>query len=94
MNKAARNNFTDVLAMSLRYALLTKQNRITILVKPTAKQLRKRGKKGWHLFGTIDSQTNAAHHLEDLFQRALAEIESGGSSGNGKTRKAKSQEAV
>jgi hypothetical protein len=87
MNKDSNNNFTDVLAMNVRYAVLTKNGRIQILVKPTAKELRKRGQRGWHLFHTIDSQADAARLLEDSFQRALDEIESGGSSTNGKRKK-------
>jgi hypothetical protein len=87
MNKDSNNNFTDALAMNVRYAVLTKNGRIQILVKPTAKGLRKRGQKGWHLFHTIDSQADAARVLEDSFRRALKEIESGSSSTNGKRKK-------
>src|SRR5207244_4391930 len=50
MNNDSKTNFTDALAMNVRYAILTKKGRLEILVKPNAKQLRKRGKKGWHLF--------------------------------------------
>jgi hypothetical protein len=88
MDKNGKNNFADVLGMNVRYAVLIKDQRIQILVKPTAKQLRKRGIKGWHLFRTIDSQTKAAHLLEESFQNALAEIESHGRFANGKRRKA------
>ena len=83
MNKNGKNNFTDALAMSVRYAVLTKKGRLEVLVKPTAKQLRKRGKKGWHLFRIIDSQTEAARLLEEGFQSALAEVESNGTRANG-----------
>jgi hypothetical protein len=61
--------------MKVRYAILTKGSRIQVLVKPTAKQLRKRGTKGWHLFRTIDSQMEAARLLEEGLRDAMAEIE-------------------
>jgi hypothetical protein len=89
MNKNGKNNFADAVAMKVRYAVLTKKSRIEVLVKPTAKQLRKRGKRGWHLFRAIDSQTEAACLLEESFQGALAEIEGNGRSTNGKKRKAR-----
>ncbi len=88
MNRNGKNNFADALAMNVRYAVLTKNGRIEVLLKPSAKQLRKRGKKGWHLFRTIDSQIEAARLLEESFQSALQEIESGGSIRNGKKKKA------
>ena len=88
MNKDSKNNFADVLAMNVRYAVLIKKQRIQILVKPTAKELRKRGIKGWHLFRTIDSETKAARLLEESFQNALVEIENHGRFANGKRRKA------
>jgi hypothetical protein len=87
MNKEGNNNFADVLAMTVRYAVLTKDSRIEVLVKPTPKQLRKRGKKGWHLFRTIDSDSDAAHLLEESFRSAVAEIEGNGVHTNGKRKK-------
>jgi hypothetical protein len=88
MNKESKNNFADVLAMNVRYAVLTKKSRIEVLVKPSPKQLRKRGKKGWHLFRTIDSNSETARLLEDSFRSALSDIEGNGSFRNGKHRKA------
>jgi hypothetical protein len=87
MYQDGKNNFADALAMNLRYAVLTKNGRIQVLVKPTAKQLRKRGKRGWHLFRTIESQVDAARLLEECFQQALAEVETNETSTNGKKRK-------
>jgi hypothetical protein len=46
----------DALAGENRYAVLVKSGRVQILVRPTAKQLRKRGKRGWQLFGTVDAE--------------------------------------
>jgi len=70
-----KNNFTDVLAMDVRYAVLTKNRRIQILVKPTARQLRKRGKRGWHLFSTVDSNPESGQLLNEALARALGEAE-------------------
>ena len=69
------NSFTDALAMDVRYALLTKAGRIQILIKPSAKKLRKRGKKGWHLFSTVESRVDATQLLNEAIARALAEVE-------------------
>jgi hypothetical protein len=77
MNVNGNNDLADVVAiMKMRYAVLTKKSRIEVLVKPTAKQLRKRGKRGWQLFCTIDCRTDAARLLEEscrsLWQRSKA----------------------
>jgi hypothetical protein len=87
MSDNGKNNFADAVAMKVRYAILTKKSRVEVLVKPTAKQFRKRGKRGWHLFRAIDSQADAFHLLEEAFQGALAEVEGNGRSHNGKTKK-------
>ena len=87
MSSNGKSNFADAVGMKVRYAVLTKKSRIEILVKPTAKELRKRGKKGWHLFRAIESDTDALSLVEEGFQAALAEIEGNGRSANGKTRK-------
>jgi hypothetical protein len=70
-----KNNFTDVLGMDVRYAVLTKKRRVQILVKPSPRQLRKRGKKGWHLFSTVDSTPDAAQLLNEALAQAFAEAE-------------------
>src|SRR5262249_39352559 len=89
MNENGNRDFADVVAiMTMRYAVLTKRSRIAVLVKPTAKQLRKRGKRGWQLFRTIDSQTDAARLLEESLQAALAEIENNRRFTNSEKRKA------
>jgi hypothetical protein len=87
MYNGGKDNFADALAMNMRYAVLTKNGRIQVLLKPTAKQLRKRGKRGWHLFRTIESQADAPRLLEESFQQAVAEMESSESSPNGKKKK-------
>jgi hypothetical protein len=93
MYKDGKDNFADALAMNIRYALLTKSGRIQVLVKPTPKQLRKRGKRGWHLFRTIESQEDAPRLLEESLQQALAEVESGETFSNGKKKKSRRPKA-
>jgi len=74
----SKNSFVDALATSLRYAVLTKDGRIQILIRPKPKQLRKRGQRGWQLFGTIDCEAEADAELEDMIKRALRESENDG----------------
>ena len=77
MKKSARqkHNFVDVLATELAFAVLTKPGRVQILVQPTAKQLRKRGKRGWRLFGSVDQHTNPQQALDEILKEALLEVE-------------------
>jgi hypothetical protein len=80
MKKSARqkHNFVDVLATELQYAVLTKPGRIQILVRPKAKQLRKRGKRGWRLFGSVDHRTNSKQALDAILKEAILEAEGTG----------------
>src|SRR5216683_2127419 len=71
-----RNNFVDALDRENRYAVLVKSGRVQILVRVTAKQLRKRGKRGWQLFGTVDDATDAWQILTKTIQGAIESLES------------------
>lgn len=75
IEQPAKENFVDVLAMEIHYAVLTKGGRIQVLVKPSPKELRKRGRRGWHLFGTVDSDVDAHQLLVEKVQQALTEME-------------------
>jgi hypothetical protein len=77
MKKSARqkHNFADVLATELQFAVLTKPGRIQILVHPTAKQLRKRGKRGWRLFGSVDDHLNSEKALDEMVKEAILEAD-------------------
>ena len=70
-----KHNFADVLATELQFAVLTKPGRIQILVHPTAKQLRKRGKRGWRLFGSVDDDLNSGKALDEILKQAIVHIE-------------------
>jgi hypothetical protein len=74
-NTRQKNNFADVLASELQFAVLTKPGRIQILVHPTAKQLRKRGKRGWRLFGSVDDHSNSEKTLDEIVKEAILEAE-------------------
>jgi hypothetical protein len=82
------DNFVDALAKEHRYAVLSKTGRIQILLHPTAKQLRKRGKRGWHLYGTVDSDGDG-QTLVDTIQGAIRELEDAGEAAANGKRKAK-----
>jgi hypothetical protein len=96
MRKTSRqnHNFADVLAAELQFAVLTKPGRIQILVKPKAKQLRKRGKRGWQLFGTVEDQPDPVSILDEILKRAILEVESADSAANGKGKKLKAAPAA
>jgi hypothetical protein len=86
-------NFADALEKEHRYAVLTKTRRIQILVRPTTRQLRKRGKRGWRLFATVESSSGAGRTLIDTIQSALRETESTGEAAGNKQTKAKPSKA-
>jgi hypothetical protein len=77
MTKKNKVNYVDALETAPRFAVLTKPGRIEILVQPTAKGLRTRGKRGWRLFRTVDNRlSDAGHVLTEAIQQALQEMES------------------
>jgi hypothetical protein len=69
------SHFTDALGRALHYAVLTKTGRVQILVKPTAKELRKRGKRAWQLFGTVEGDDRALATLAEMVQQAVQGME-------------------
>jgi hypothetical protein len=95
MKKTTRktNNFADALATDMQFAVLTKTGRIQILVQPTAKQLRKRGKRGWRLFGTVTDRTNAGPILDDIVRQAISEAETAVGATDNKEKKRKGTKA-
>jgi hypothetical protein len=78
MNPLAKNrtNYVDALENEHPYAVLTKRGRIQILVQPTRERLRKRGKRGWRLFSTVDNgYSDAGPILTATIQEAIQELE-------------------
>lgn len=84
-------NFADALATDQQFAVLIKTGRVQILVRPSAKELRKRGKRGWQLFGTVDDPTDAAVILDEIVQKAIAEVDPVGRESNRKEKKPKAK---
>ena len=77
MENVKGDNYCDSLGMMhLRYAVLSKENRIQLLVNPTRKQLRERGKRQWRLVQAIDGDRNAAEFLQQAIESALRSVES------------------
>lgn len=64
-------SFVDALEKSHRYAVLTKAGRVQILIKPSAKQLRKRGKRGWQLHGVVDEEAESERTLLEMVRGAI-----------------------
>jgi hypothetical protein len=92
---STKNNFVDALAMDVRYAVLTKGNRVQLMVQPKPKELRKRGRRGWHLFGTVNSQADARQVLDQTVNSAINAVEAGhGNAVDGKAKKSKSAKAA
>jgi hypothetical protein len=78
MKTKAKNhtNYVDALENEYLYAVLTKRGRIQILIQPTAKRLRKRGKRGWRLFSTVNNAiADVSSILMVTIQRAIQEME-------------------
>jgi hypothetical protein len=81
MRTRAKNhtNYVDALETEHLYAVVTKRGRIQLLLQPTIKQLRKRGKRGWRLFSTVDNAfPDAKPILTVAIQGAIQEMESTG----------------
>jgi hypothetical protein len=91
MRTRAKNhtNYVDALETEHLYAVLTKCGRIQLLLQPTIKQLRKRGKRGWRLFSTVDNGLPDANSILTVaIQGAIQEMNSTGRKGenNGEKR--------
>ena len=66
-------NWPDSLSSALAYAVLTKQNRLQVLVHPTRQQLRRRGKRGWSLVAAVpgDEGNNHGTDLPDEVRETI-----------------------
>jgi hypothetical protein len=81
------NNYVDALDRENGYAVLTKKGRVQVLIHPTAKQLRKRGKRGWQLFQTIDIAAASEPTLMEIIQEAIAALEGASKERGGKKKR-------
>jgi hypothetical protein len=73
---AEKLRFVDALAKEVCYAVLTKDGRVQVLVRPSSKQLRKRGKRGWHLYHALDGADTTIATVLDTLRQVLTEMES------------------
>ena len=83
------DNFVDALEREHRYAVLVKEGRVQILVRPSAKQLRKRGKRGWQLFRTVEDGPDAGPILNQTVQEAVGSLERPDGAGEKRKKKRK-----
>jgi hypothetical protein len=76
-------NWVDVLDKELDSVVLVKGNRLQVIVHPTQKQLRRRGKRNWSLAAEVSpaGQTNGegvlSQELQEAVLAALAELTGG-----------------
>lgn len=66
-------NWADVLNRKLDFVVLHKENRVQVLVRPTQKQMRRRGKRSWKVAAAIDAldETNGHASLPRALQDAV-----------------------
>jgi hypothetical protein len=77
-------NFVLGWPTGLRYAVLTKEGGVRILVRPTARQVRECGVQGWVLLNAIRSQPDTWGVLQETLRRAIPETDgSAGSTDHG-----------
>jgi DNA invertase Pin-like site-specific DNA recombinase len=93
MSKAL--NWADVLDRKLDYAVLRKENRLQVLVRPTQKQLRRRGKRSWTVAAALDAVDGNNGHaalprgLQDAIMQTLREMARADQDEKTKDKKAK-----
>jgi hypothetical protein len=64
-------NWADIMDKKPAYVVLTKENRLQVLIRPSTKQLRQRGKRGWSLVTTIDAPGNNSTVPDSLREAML-----------------------
>lgn len=73
-------SWADVLDKDLAYVVVTKENRLQVIVKPTKSQLRLRGKRGWSLVAVHDAEEGSNGQvalpasLEEAVHKAISQI--------------------
>jgi len=66
-------NWADLISNDLAFVVLSKGNRVQVLVRPNEKQLRRRGKRGWSLLTAIhmSDSSNGQMPLPDELREAI-----------------------
>jgi hypothetical protein len=77
-------NWADVLGNELTYAVLTKGNRLQVLVRPSQKQLRRRANRDWSVAAAGETSVGENGHeappegLHEAVREALTALAGGG----------------
>jgi hypothetical protein len=64
-------SWVDVLGKEVAYVVVAKANRVQVLVHPTARQLRRRGKRNWSLVHAFNKTDNHGPGLPDEVRDAV-----------------------
>src|SRR5205807_1843643 len=100
---AHESSWADVLERELEYLVIRKANRLQVLVRPTTKQMRTRGKRDWTLVAAIppadaDGSGNAQDELREAVLQTHSEMTPGhpqetkkGKSKKGRAKKPKAE---
>ncbi len=69
------NNWADILNRQVGYVVLRKGNRLQVIHRPSAKQLRERGKRHWVLVAALDaSPGRLPAEVRDAVLKTLSEL--------------------
>jgi len=87
--KKSVEQVSDTLTKTVRYAVLTKQRRILVLLNPSDKDLRRRRKRCWELVIALEPQPHARQALEKALAQAIHDIDQPAEKAPGKKKGAK-----
>jgi hypothetical protein len=99
MHMSGKRNWADLMGKGLAYVVLRKGNRVQVLVGPTDKQLRRRGRRGWRVIasggdpGPFEVTDGLREAVLDGLAQLARERQAGRSAGRKKTRKRDGQGA-
>jgi hypothetical protein len=66
-------SWVDVLGKEVAYVIVTKANRVQVLVHPNARQLRRRGKRNWSLVAAFHKSEEGPTSLPAEVRDAVLE---------------------
>ncbi len=81
----------ETLTKTVRYAVLTKQRRILVLLNPSDKELRRRRKRCWELVSALEPQPHARQALEKALTQVIHDIDHLAEKAPGKKKGSKQQ---
>jgi hypothetical protein len=73
---SGKRNWADVMGKGLAYVVLRKGNRVQVILGPTDKQLRRRGRRGWRVAasGGGPEPSEVTDDLREAVLNGLAQI--------------------